>query len=106
MMQVLEGIEGALADPATLATDPTMYAPDQERPSSAVVAQLRPLLSVARMPMGAELAEPNFGFSMMSKLHNKWRKAEHQAQEGSKVEHSKLGTVTNHPVVLLSNVIT
>ena len=82
MMQVLEGIEGALADPATLATDPTMYAPDQERPSSAVVAQLRPLLSVARMPMGAELAEPNFDFSMMSKLHNKWRKAEHQAQEG------------------------
>ena len=81
-MQVLEGIEGALADPATLATDPTLYAPDQERPSSAVAAQLRPLLAVARMQMGAELAEPNFDFSMVSKLHNKWRKAHHQAQEG------------------------
>jgi hypothetical protein len=82
MMQVLEGIEGALADPATLANDPTVYAPDQERPSTAVVAQLRPLLSVARMNMGTEFAEPNYDFSSVSKLHNKWRKSHHQAQEG------------------------
>ena len=81
-MQVLEGIEGALADPATLANDPTVYAPDQERPSTAVVAQLRPLLSVARMSMGTEFAEPNYEFSSVSKLHNKWRKSHHQAQEG------------------------
>lgn len=82
MIQVLEGIEGALADPATLANDPTVYAPDQERPSTAVVAQLRPLLSVARMNMGPEFAEPNYDFSSVSKLHNKWRKSHHQAQEG------------------------
>jgi hypothetical protein len=81
-MQVLEGIEGALADPATLANDPTVYAPDQERPSTAVVAQLRPLLAVARMNMGTEFAEPNYDFSSVSKLHNKWRKSHHQAQEG------------------------
>lgn len=78
----MEGIEGALADPVTLAKDPTMYTPDQERPSSAVVAQLRPLLSVARMRMGAELSENFLDFSQFSKMHNRFRKSEHQAMEG------------------------
>jgi hypothetical protein len=58
-----------------------MYSPNQERPSSAVVAQLRPLLSVAKGRFGADLSEGPFDFSNISKLHNKWRKSDHVAQD-------------------------
>lgn len=78
---VLEGIEGALADPVTLSNDPTMYAPDQDRPSSAVVAQLRPLLAVARMKFGAGLAENQLDFSLIAKVHNKFRKSFHESRD-------------------------
>ena len=79
--QVLEGIEGALADPVSLGNDPTMYAPEQERPSSALAAQLRPLLSVARTRVGADLAENPLDFSHINKLHNKFRRATHETRD-------------------------
>ena len=79
--QVLEGIEGALADPVSLGNDPTMYAPEQERPSSAVAAQLRPLLSVARTRFGADMAENPLDFAHINKLHNKFRKATHETRD-------------------------
>jgi hypothetical protein len=79
--QVLEGMEGALADPVSLGNDPTMYAPEQERPSSAVAAQLRPLLSVARTRFGADMAENPLDFSHINKLHNKFRKATHETRD-------------------------
>jgi hypothetical protein len=79
--QVLEGIEGALADPVSLGNDPTMYAPEQERPSSAVAAQLRPLLSVARTRVGADMAENPLDFAHINKLHNKFRKATHETRD-------------------------
>ena len=60
-----------------------MYEPHQERPSSAVVAQLRPLLSVSRMRMGAELAEQALDFSMINKIHNRHRISEHEAQSNT-----------------------
>jgi len=78
---VLEGIEGALADPVTLSNDPTMYAPDQDRPSSAVVAQLRPLLAIARMKLGAGLAENQLDFSLIAKVHNKFQKSFHESRD-------------------------
>ena len=79
-LQILEGIEGALADPVTMANDPTTYAPHQARPSSSVVAQLRPLLAVARMKQGTDLAESIYDFSQISQLSNKHKKSQHQAQ--------------------------
>lgn len=78
---VLEGIEGALEDPVSLGNDPTMYYPEQDRPSSAVAAQLRPLLSVARSRFGADLAEIPLDFSHVNKLHNKFRKSTHETHD-------------------------
>ena len=79
--RVLEGVEGALADPITLSNDPTMYKSNQDRPSSSMVAQLRPLKSVSRMSFGTDMAEMPMDFSNVNKFNKRSSKSDHEAQD-------------------------